>query len=142
MLQGIDDLQVGLVPRLVELMTTGTYERVGGKERVAADVRWVLSGRGPEEFKAARALPGLRRISVPALRSRPEDIPILVDRMIERYGDGSVREIAADAMALLRRHPFPGNVRELEGLIERACLLADRKILLPEHFPDLSRQVH
>jgi hypothetical protein len=92
--------------------------------------------------KAARVLPDLLRISIPALRSRRQDIPILAERMILKYGGDAVRRISEEALQLLRRHPFPGNLRELEGLVERACLLADGEELRPEHFPDLGRQTH
>jgi transcriptional regulator of aromatic amino acid metabolism len=142
MLQGVEDLPVALVPEILDVIDRGIFRRVGSKEEQTADVRWVLSCSGPEEFKAARTLPNLMRIAVPALRSRLGDVRILAERMIEKYGEGSVRQISEEAITLLRRHPFPGNVRELEGLIERACLLADGDVLRPEHFPDLDSLPH
>jgi DNA-binding NtrC family response regulator len=141
LLQGVGDLPVGLTPEILEVIVKGEYRRVGSATARRADVRWVLACRGKDEFKAARALPDLIRVAVPALRSRLEDIPILVERMIEKFGEGSVWKISGEAIRQLKRHSFPGNVRELEGLVERACLLAAGDELRPEHFPDLERQI-
>jgi DNA-binding NtrC family response regulator len=142
MLRGASDLPVSLVPKIVEVIANGAFERIGGRTKLRADVRWVLSAERSGESRVGWALPDLLRIAVPTLRQRREDIQILVDRMIERFGEDHVRRISDDAMKLLRRHSFPGNVRELEGLIERACMLGDGEELLPEHFPDLEHTVH
>jgi DNA-binding NtrC family response regulator len=142
LLQGVGGLPVAVVPKLLEVISLSTFSRVGGRRELTADVRWILSCRGPGEFKAARALPHLLRIAVPTLRSRLEDFPILIERMISKYGDGRVRSISEEALAFLKTHPFPGNVRELEGLVERACLIADGEELRPEHFPDLQSRIH
>ena len=142
LLHGIDEMPTALMPRIFDLVGKGVYERVGSDRPRRADVRWLMICRRERELKAARALPDLLRISIPALRSRRQDIPILAERMIQKYGDGCVSRISKDALLLLRRHPFPGNLRELETLIERACLLADGEELRTEHFPSLDQQLH
>jgi DNA-binding NtrC family response regulator len=64
------------------------------------------------------------RISVPPLRERPADIPLLVSRFIAEYGAGRTLHLLPDDLQRLVRHGWPGNVRELRNLIERACALS------------------
>jgi len=142
MLRGVGDLPVSLVPRIVETIGTGLFVPAGTSQPVEADVRWILSVRSASDFSAAAALPGLLRVAVPPLRARREDIRLLTERMLDRFGEGRVRRISGEALALLKQHSFPGNVRELEGLVERACIMADGLVLEPEHFPDIQRPLH
>ncbi|HET8733626.1 MAG TPA: sigma 54-interacting transcriptional regulator, partial [Anaeromyxobacteraceae bacterium] len=76
-------------------------------------------------------------IHVPALRDRPEDIPPLVERTLaelnRRYGQG--KRVRPEALDLLARHDFPGNVRDLQNVVERAFILADGRWLEPQHLP-------
>lgn len=77
-------------------------------------------------------------IRLPSLQERSEDIPLLVNRFIERFNQTSERKIqgiSQEGMSLLLQHEWPGNVRELENAIERAAILAEQDILLPENFP-------
>jgi DNA-binding NtrC family response regulator len=77
-------------------------------------------------------------IQLPPLRDRRDDIPVLVELFLTMAAaSGGVKRMSADALALLEAYEFPGNVRELHNVIERACLLADGDELLPEHFPGL-----
>ncbi len=76
-------------------------------------------------------------VHVPALRERPEDIPPLVERTLaelnRRYGQA--KRVRPEALDLLARHPFPGNVRDLQNVVERAFILADGRWLEPQHLP-------
>lgn len=80
-------------------------------------------------------------ITLPPLRRRPADIPLLCDHFIAKFKDrmGSVaNRIDKEAMKMLLKYPWPGNVRELENTIERALVLADDDTLVAENFPMLS----
>jgi DNA-binding NtrC family response regulator len=142
LLRGASELPVGLVPRIADVITSGEFVRTGGAGKIKANVRWIVSTEESDESSVSWVAPDLLRIAVPALRQRREDIQILVERMIERFGENRVRRVSDEALRLLKRYAFPGNVRELEGLIERACMLADGETLLPGHFQDLEHSVH
>ncbi len=75
-------------------------------------------------------------ITLPPLRERHEDIPLLVDHFLRLYGGADPKEVSPEALKCLLRYNWPGNVRELENVIKRACLLARTRLILPEHFPD------
>ena len=66
-------------------------------------------------------------ITVPPLRERREDIPLLAEHFLQRFARGIERELTADALRLLMAYDWPGNVRELRNLIERAVILAGRE---------------
>lgn len=78
------------------------------------------------------------KIVLPPLRTRTHEIQSMVNFFIEKYGHGKVREIHTDALAKLLEYSFPGNVRELEHLIERICILADSSTIQLE---DVSKEV-
>jgi two-component system response regulator HydG len=72
-------------------------------------------------------------IELPPLRERVEDLPILVQTLLQRVAGGRSMRLHADAMECLRRYAFPGNIRELRNVLERASLLAAGDVILPEH---------
>jgi len=77
-------------------------------------------------------------IKLPPLRDRAEDIPLLCNLFIDRFNyklEKNIQGISSKALSLLLEHYWPGNVRELENAIERAVLLADESMLLPDNFP-------
>lgn len=124
------DLQV----KLLRVLETGSFERVGENATRRIDVRLIAATNLDlaSEVAAGRFREDLFwRIQVvalelPSLRERPEDIELLARRFLERarerHGRGP-RDIEAGALELLRRHPWPGNVRELRQAMERAALL-------------------
>ncbi len=144
-LDEIGDLPLPMQAKLLRFLETGTYRRVGGTDLLRADVRVVAAThrelpamveRG--EFRAdlfyrLAAFP----IRVPPLRERTEDIELLATAMIRRSACGTRPcRLTPGALDRLRRHPFPGNVRELRNLLERACLLSEDGRVRPEHLPD------
>ena len=77
-------------------------------------------------------------IELPPLRERPEDIPLLCQHFIKQSNNKlkkKINGIASDSMSLLLKHQWPGNVRELENAVERAAILSETTVLLPENFP-------
>jgi transcriptional regulator with PAS, ATPase and Fis domain len=142
LLRDAGELPTRLARRVLAAVRRRTFRPEGGAVEMRADVRWVLSGERRGDFGWVSALMDVRWIEVPALRHRRGDLEDLVQHMISRFGEGRIREISREALQLLADYPFPGNIRQLEGMIERACMLADGRILLPVHFPDLLGTAH
>src|ERR1044072_2237440 len=145
--------EVGELPpaaqvKLLRAIQDGHVDPVGGKKPVKVDVRLVsatnrnliadvTNGRFREDLYYRLAV---FPIAVPPLRERPEDITELVrvDRVRFAAEEGKrIRAIAADALALLNAHPWPGNVRQLENAIFRAVVLADGDEIGATEFPQL-----
>ena len=141
-LRGAGEIRTGVRSKIREVIEGGIFRRVGGRTEMRADARWILAAERPRDFGWLASTGECARISVPTLRSRPEDLELLVDSMILKFGEGRVTAIRPDALRLLEAHAFPGNVRELEGVMERACMLADGETLSPEHFQGLNGSLH
>ncbi len=121
--------------------------RVGStKTDAVVNVRFIAAtNRDPEEavesgtlrqdlFFRLRVVP----IRVPALRERPEDIPLLAEFFLQRLArkQGMARmRLSGEAVEALQKHRWPGNVRELENTLARACALSTSDLLLPDDFP-------
>jgi two-component system, NtrC family, response regulator HydG len=143
----VGDIPLCLQIKLLRLIESGTFRRVGGLEPLRADFRLVLATHRDldamvEEGSFRRDL--YYRISafpirVPPLRERLEDLPLLAESLLARVSRRRLR-LHPDTMAKLARHGFPGNVRELRNLVERAALLADSDTILPEHLPENTGQ--
>jgi transcriptional regulator with PAS, ATPase and Fis domain len=140
-LDEIGDLPLTQQVKLLRLLETGTYRRVGGVETLRSDFRLVAAThrdlqRMVEEGTFRRDL--YYRISafpvrLPPLRERREDLPLLVAHLLERLAPQRSVRLSAAAMSRLKEHDFPGNVRELRNLLERALLLADGELIEPWH---------
>jgi len=136
--------------KLLRVLETSTFRRVGGAKTLKADVRFVVatnrdladlsqSGgfRSDLYFRLASFV-----IQVPPLRERRDDIPLLATHFLQRFSRGIERKLTAEAQKMLVAYDWPGNVRELRNLIERAAILAGRdERIRPEHFgPLMSRR--
>jgi transcriptional regulator with GAF, ATPase, and Fis domain len=136
-----------LQPKLLRVMQEKQFERLGGAATIRTDVRVICAthrnlGEMIEDGQFRTDL--FYRLSVfpialPALRERPEDIPLLVQHFVKDYADRMrkpIRAISEEFMAALVRHSWPGNVRELQNFIERSVILATGAVLnssAPEH---------
>ncbi|HEV3165669.1 MAG TPA: sigma-54 dependent transcriptional regulator [Isosphaeraceae bacterium] len=136
LLDEVADVSPAMQARLLRVLQTGTFERVGGTETIKVDVRIVAASnrRLEDVVKAGRFRSDLYyrlnviRIDLPPLRERPEDIPLLSMNFLERLAPKStppVTQIDEEAMKALLAHPWPGNVRELENAIKAAVAMAD-----------------
>jgi two-component system, NtrC family, response regulator AtoC len=135
LLDEIGDMPLGLQTRLLRVLEDGRVRRVGGSKDVAVDVR-VVAATATDLESAVRTGAfredlfyrlNVVRVRIPPLRERAEDIPLLVDALVERAADRlgrSVRGVSPEALAALVRHPWPGNVRQLENALERAVVVA------------------
>ncbi len=134
-LDEIGNLTLGQQSRLLRVLQTGEFERVGSSRTRRSDVRLLAATNSDlrAEVSAGRFREDLLfrlntiEIQLPPLRERPEDIPelaaLFLGRHAARYRKGGLR-FAPDALAVLRAHDWPGNVRELDHVLERAVLVA------------------
>ena len=147
-LDEVGDLSLRAQTKLLRVLEAGELSRVGGDRAIRVDVRVIaatnrdLEARVQAEqfredlyFRLA-VIP----ITVPPLRERPEDVPLLVEHFAARLAPdtsrergGRPRKFTSGALDLLRRHPFPGNVRELRNLVERLLIMTPDGSIGPEH---------
>jgi two-component system, NtrC family, response regulator HydG len=139
----VGDIPLSLQVKLLRLLETGVFRHVGGNDVQHADFRLVAAthrdlatmvedGRFRRDlFYRISAFP----IQVPPLRERRDDIPLLAYVMLERLRREEPRQISAAALECLGRYPFPGNVRELRNIVERAALLAEGDVIDVRHIP-------
>ena len=147
-LDEVGDLPLSLQVKLLRLLETGTYRRVGSTELQSADVRLVSATNRPLEdmVAAGRFRQDLYfrlntfPIQLPTLAERAADIPMLVTTLLERIAPKREVHVAPGAFALLRSYSYPGNVRELRHVLEWAVLMCDGRTIEPEHLPDRLRQ--
>ncbi len=143
-LDEVGDIPLPLQVKLLRLIETRTFRRVGSTEPRRSDFRLICAthrdlGRMVEEGTFRRDL--FHRLSafpirLPPLRERREDLSLLVESSLRRLGGGDLSRFHPDTLAALDAYPFPGNVRELQNVIGRSCLLAGAGTVLPEHLPD------
>ncbi len=141
-LDEVGDIPLPMQVKLLRLLETGTFRRVGGTELHQASFRLVSATHRP--LRKMTEDGGFRQdlyfrlstfpVCLPALRERREDIPLLAEALLQRVAAGRNLRVPAATMALLMEYRYPGNVRELRNLLERASLLCDGDELLPEHF--------
>jgi two-component system response regulator PilR (NtrC family) len=145
-LDEVADLPLHMQVKLLRVIQEKAIRAVGAQRETTVDVRilsathrnlneLVRAGRFREDLYYRINVIELR---VPPLRERPEDIPLLATHVLARLaGDGKPAQLAADAAALLLSHSFPGNVRELENILERATTLAEGELI---HAADIHLQ--
>ncbi|MFZ6017276.1 MAG: sigma-54-dependent transcriptional regulator [Nitrospirota bacterium] len=143
-LDEIGEMDLSLQAKLLRAIEEGEIERVGGIKSIGIDVRIVASSnkdleKAVEENKFRDDLfyrLNVFPIMIPPLRERREDIPLLVEFFINKYCleiKTSVKTISKEALNMLMSYQWKGNVRELENAIERAVILCDGNVILPEH---------
>jgi formate hydrogenlyase transcriptional activator len=139
-LDEVGDIPLELQPKLLRVLQEQEFERLGSNHTIRVDVRVVAAtnfdlARLVEERKFRSDLYyrlNVFPISIPPLRARPEDVPLLVRYFVQKISRGqnkTVEYVPADVMDALTHYSWPGNVRELENLIERAVLLSPGKEL-------------
>jgi PAS domain S-box-containing protein len=150
-LDEIGDISLGIQSKLLRVLETKEYEPLGGTRTEKADVRvvsatnknlWsqVQSGEFREDLYYRL---NLFPIEIPPLRDRPEDIPLLIDHFLTRFNHTKGRTIAGlahSAMEILLNHAYPGNVRELQNIIEHAFILCKTSHIGPGCLPAYLRK--
>ena len=146
-LDEIGEIPVEMQVKLLRALQESEFERVGGIKTIRVDVRLIAAtnrdlkaliadGRFREDlFYRLAVVP----ISLPPLRERKEDIPLLTEHFIAKYNQRlgkRVERVDDDAMQMLLHYSWPGNIRELENLMERSVLFADGPVILGSSLPD------
>ena len=136
-LDEVGDIPLTMQVKLLRLLESGTYRRVGSTELRRADLRVIAATHRDLPRRVAE---GLFRedlfyrlstfpIHLPALRERRDDIPLLATSLLARVAPKRRLSLAGAALQRLAAHPFPGNVRELRNVLERAALLTDGPVI-------------
>jgi len=150
-LDEISAMPTSMQVKLLRFIQERTLLRVGGVKPIQVDARIIAASN--QDLAEAVTNKTFRedlfyrlnvvRITLPPLRDKKEDIPLLVRHFLARYTQAFSKKImglAPNTMEVLLNYPFPGNVRELENLIERAVALTDESIISPHDLPpDLQR---
>jgi len=145
-LDEVGDVSTTMQAKLLRVLQSGTFERVGGTETIKVDVRIVAASnkRLEDEVKAGRFRSDLFyrlnviRIDLPPLRDRPEDVPLLAMYFLDKFHRMStppVTEIDTEAMQALLEHTWPGHVRELENAIKAAVAMAEGTVIHRDSLP-------
>ena len=149
-LDEIGELDMTLQAKLLRVIQTKQFERIGGLETQTSDARIIsatnrdlLAMAGQRDFREDLyyrlcTFP----IKMPPLRDRPTEIPLLAEHFFTQFSEREGKAdltMHPDALAMLQRYSWPGNVRELQSVIERAVLLADGEMLQPDDLPQSLR---
>lgn len=136
-LDEVGDIPLSMQVKLLRLLESGTYRRVGSTELRRSDIRvisathrdlqgLIAQGRFREDlYYRLSTFP----IGLPPLRERADDIPLLANALLARVAQGRALSLSRQALARLAAHPFPGNIRELRNVLERATLLCDGDVV-------------
>jgi two-component system NtrC family response regulator len=142
----IGDIALQTQVKLLRALQFGEFERVGGSKTIKVDVRVVTAtNRNLEQLiKNSQFREDLFyrinvvTINLPALRDRKTDIPVLIRHFIEKYAhenDKNIQDISKEAQDYLMRYGYPGNIRELENIIERAVVMSREKVITTSDLP-------
>ncbi len=142
-LDEIGELSPSLQVKLLRVVQEKTFRRIGGAEDIKVDVRIISATNKNLQEKVKRGefredlfyRLNVIPILIPPLRERREDIPLLIDNFIEKYSQlfgKEIRNISSYAVELLMNYDFPGNIRELQNIIERGVAMESSSIILPE----------
>ncbi len=152
-LDEIGDLPLESQPKLLHVIESGQLERVGGRKPIPMKARIIAATHQNLEEQVENRLfradlfyrLNVMRFHVPSLRERPSDLPALIKLIlgqVARRSSFAASSISPEAVDLLLRHTWPGNIRELQNELERAALLAEDGIIKPENFSKaVTRQV-
>jgi DNA-binding NtrC family response regulator len=145
-LDEIAEMEPATQVKLLRVLQERTFRRLGGRQEQSVDVR-VIAATNQNPTEAVRN-GKLRKdlyyrlnvfaIEIPPLRERRDDIPLLVQRFLNEFNAGNERAVRAvdqEAMQILEQHAWPGNIRELRNVIERATILCDTDFIQTRHLP-------
>jgi len=146
LLDEIGDMPLSMQVKLLRVLQEKKLIRVGGTEEIPADIR-VLAATNKDLRKEVRKRTfrqdlyyrlNVITLEVPALTERRDDIPLLAHHFLKKFADAQnkdVEKISDEVMDILMAYEFPGNVRELENIIERAVVLCEGDTVQPKHLP-------
>jgi two-component system nitrogen regulation response regulator GlnG len=145
-LDEIGDMTLSTQAKILRVLQSGAFERVGGNQPMQVDVRVIAATHKPlEQAVASREFRedlfyrlNVVRVHIPPLRERRDDIPLLVNYFLKKFARAQGRapkSILPAAVGMLERFHWPGNVRELENVVQRATVMAKGDVILPGDLP-------
>lgn len=145
-LDEIGDMSLSTQAKLLRVLQEGTFQRIGGNKTLTVDVRVVAATNKElsEEICEGKFREDLYyrinvvQINIPPIRERTEDIPLLAEYFLKKYSDfygKKITGIADKALERIMQHDFPGNIRELQNLIERAVIMEQESNLILDFIP-------
>jgi PAS domain S-box-containing protein len=146
-LDEIGDISQLLQVRLLRVLQDRIYEPLGSVKSETADVRIVAAtNKNLETMVKTGAFRqdlyyrvNVMKLCLPPLRERKEDIPLLVDHFIRKFNhllDKEIRHLSPEVLPILMGHDFPGNIRELENVLEYACVICKNHVICSQHLPE------
>ncbi len=153
LLDEISEMDISLQVKLLRVLNNGEYRPLGSSKTLYSDARIIAATNSDlkHEIETSRFREDLyyrinvMNIKIPPLRERPEDIPLLVDHFLKLYRKKNrniVEKISPEALRILRKYSFPGNVRELENAIQHTFVMCRNGVILPEHLPETILDEH
>ena len=145
-LDEIGDMPLEVQSKLLRVLQSGEFSRVGGNQTLHSDVRILAATNKRLEEEVENNLfredlfyrLNVVRIHIPPLRRRVEDVRLLAEYFLQKrteMGKNRAMQFSKEAVEMLEGYHWPGNVRELENLVQRACVLATGNVLLPGDLP-------
>jgi PAS domain S-box-containing protein len=145
-LDEIGEVKPALQVKLLRFLQDGVYEPLGGVKPVKGDLRILAASNRPLSDLVSDGLfrqdlyyrINVVKIVLPPLRERMDDLPLLVDHFVERFNrrkGKNIHQVSPEAFALLTAHDYPGNIRELENIIEHGFVMCRGETMQPEHLP-------
>ena len=146
LLDEISEMDPALQVKLLRVLNNGEYQPLGSTKTMRTDARILAATNANLEEAIANGSfredlyfrINVVNLEIPPLRDRPADIALLVDHFLKKFRKKTrkrIRRMAPEALAVLRRYSFPGNVRELENAIEHAFVMCHGEEILPQHLP-------
>lgn len=143
-LDEIGELPLNMQVKMLRVLQEKSFERVGGTKTLSVDVR-VIAATNRQLDKAIQEGDfredlyyrlNVMPINIPPLRERQEDIPLLVEHIMEKLKPHyCIKRISPGVLELFKRYKWPGNIREMENVLERACIICQGEEILPEYLP-------
>lgn len=144
-LDEVGDVPLPMQAKLLRVLQERSFERIGGSESIEVDVRVITATNRSLKRLVKQGIfredlyyrLNVMKIALPPLRERPEDIPLLATHFAEKYSRAgeAMMQIVPQAMEVLMNYYWPGNIRELENAMERACVTATDHMIVPENLP-------
>ena len=151
LLDEIGDMPINLQAKLLRVLQERTYEKIGSDKSIKADFRVIVTTHRDLNKMVADGQfrkdlyhrINLFPITLPPLRERKEDLPLLVEQFLEIFRHeigGQIPGISSEAMSVLSGYHWPGNIRELKNCLERAIILANEESIKPNHLNILNAE--
>ena len=153
LLDEISEMDISLQVKLLRVLNNGEYRPLGSSKTLYSDARIIAATNADlkQEIEKNKFREDLyyrinvMNIKIPPLKDRPEDIPLLVNhflRMFKKKNRNAVEKISPEALGILMKYSFPGNVRELENAIQHTFVMCRNAVILPEHLPESITEEH